>query len=339
MTFANRIFLAGICGVFLFATAFAGGKKGEKPGWIEGNIPEKWNRTQYLVGVGSGKSLEEASASARKAIAEVLHSKVQSHFSKESNSALNESTSGQTQGSDSSAIKSNLEIKVNTDLHGVEIVESYTDPEDKTVYALAAVNKLRVRNLYSQESMKLKTRITAKYEQFKTESRPADGQEVLDLMEKFEQMLAEYAVYSDGGTLPSPLQANQVEEVRKKLGELNANRSISLEMSGEQPPFRDLIEACLTQKKIRVVPGSESSAVKYLVKGTVLITDQPINVEGWLKNEISVHMTVSGISSGIGSIVATRTSTCRGKQACFDKVKDELANEACENILKLINNK
>ncbi|MGK5087266.1 LPP20 family lipoprotein [Bdellovibrionota bacterium FG-2] len=338
-TKTTLVFLFLILAASSFAAHESCADSKDRPLWIAGALPEKWNRNTYLTGVGSGKTLEDASASAKRALVEVIHSRVETKFSSETNSTLSQHTSGKTEGLDENQSQGKVEIKAEADLRGVEIVERYEDAAEKVFYALAALDKLKARNLIAQDATHLKAILQSKLELFTKEGRVADAYEVLALFEKFRAVKREYSVFGSPELLVDPLSAAELEQLKGRIREKTASQTLFVDYQGEGAGVREQLGSCLSEKGFRIVEARDANggSPKYIAKTALFEVAQKIAVEGWVNYEFTLKAGFSGGSIAPIVVSGSRASPGRTKQACFDKVKEDLIAEVCGKLLKSIN--
>jgi hypothetical protein len=127
--------LCSILGTSGFASA-------KKPAWVTGKdaaYPEQ----SYILGVGLDASLNAARSAARAEIAKVFRS----HIVQAAESSATEST----QSGSSNAGAVNTRVFTEGTLEGVSIVETWQDKKSKMYYALAVLDKRKIRQTLAQK--------------------------------------------------------------------------------------------------------------------------------------------------------------------------------------------
>jgi len=306
-----------------------------RPGWIDGKAGPKWDRTRFVTAVGSGRNLEEASGSAKKALAEVFRAKVRSKHQSAASSSLHENTDGKIEGGTDSISGSNLEIETEIELKGAEIGESYKDGD--TYYALSVLDKLKVRGVYSREAMKIKSAITSKLEQFGRSGSLAAGNGIVSLMARFDAINDEFSVVADGGALPPPMSSADFEALKAKMRDIGMKHVLFIDIVSAEDDFGPAVAACLTEKSLKVsTDPEEKQTAAYVAKGRLVAKDLPMNVEGWVKVQYLFSGSIMKKQKSIGRVSAKKTSSGRSKQMCYEKIKESLAVEVCEKLSKLV---
>jgi hypothetical protein len=148
------VVIAGL--VFLcIGTAFAA----RVPQWVKGGV-STYPAEQYLTGVGLGSSLDLARANARAEIAKIFQTRiVQSAEETTRERSLRGADDAGTTAENSSA----LSTKTSTDdiLQGTEITETYFDDRARVYYALAVLDKGKMRRALAGEVANLDETIAA----------------------------------------------------------------------------------------------------------------------------------------------------------------------------------
>ena len=307
----------------------------DSPNWVHGDPPEKWNRTRYLTAVGSGKSLEEASAQAKKAMAEVILSEVRSQFQKDSQSSLSQNTQGKTDGEDRTSVDAQVQVNTKAEIRGAEIAESFKDPADGAFYALAVLEKLKARNHYSQEAARVKAEIVAKHHAFQESPSARVGTELLVLHEKYIGFEKEFQVFSDGLRLPADLSLEDWEAIKAKAREKRVAEAIVLEPGADSKEVAEELAACMTEKGHAVVSTADKAKAKWVISFQAAEKSQAIQVEGWVKFEVAVSGNVSGGAGG-GHFKVAKSATGRSKEQAVAKARTEVQAELCTKIEELL---
>ena len=114
-------------------------KQSDQPGWVSGN-DKRFPSTLYLTGRGSASRLDEASDRARADLAKIFEVDI-SEASTDTQAFEEKSGGDMPTRSSSLKVTRAIEVRTGRILHGVEIAESWHDPESGTFYALAVLKR------------------------------------------------------------------------------------------------------------------------------------------------------------------------------------------------------
>jgi len=135
----HRLSVVGL--IILITGCSAAVKKDSPPGWVSG-VAQQYPAKQYLVGRGSSIRLDDASDRARADIAKIFEVEI-AEASFDSQMFEQEMASDASQDKVKGRFKVTRDIEVYTGriLRGVEIAETWQDPETGTFYTLAALKR------------------------------------------------------------------------------------------------------------------------------------------------------------------------------------------------------
>lgn len=319
--------------------AHAEEKKSARPAWVDGDVAEKFPEQRYLTAIGTGSSREAANQDAKKQLASTFRAKVTSESSTESQSSLSESTSAKTSGEGSAKTRSSVSVSTSLELRGVEVKNYYFDAKSKEHYALAVMDKLKVKNSYAMELTKLKNKIEAMHEQFQKKPSAGLGRDILEMADQFEQLNREYAVVNNGNGAPAPLSYSELEKIRDGQSDLQSSKAIALEFSGENDAseFQEMLTSCLASKSIGVVAKIEAGkSPEYSVTYNMREKQKFMDVKDWVKVEFSSMAVIKKNNVLVERKRISKEATGRTKEAAFDSVKEELSEAICSQIASVV---
>jgi hypothetical protein len=134
-----------VLALFLSQTSFAL----KAPEWMTGTS-KKYPSDKYLIGVGIGSDLDAARASARAEIAKIFQTRII-----QSSQEITKERSAQGGGDAGFAAEASNELTTRTStddvLQGTEIPETYQDTKKNSYYALAVLDKVKMRQSLSRD--------------------------------------------------------------------------------------------------------------------------------------------------------------------------------------------
>ncbi|MFP4648117.1 MAG: LPP20 family lipoprotein [Halorhodospira sp.] len=110
----------------------------ERPGWVGGSEPAGYPRARYLTGVGSAHSLEQARDRARAELARAFEVRVEARARHEDQLSM---ADGETRHQ--GQLVQSVTTTTAATLRGVEIAETWCDPEAGHCHALATLDRQR----------------------------------------------------------------------------------------------------------------------------------------------------------------------------------------------------
>lgn len=306
------------------------------PKWVHGEPPAQYSRNLFVTGVGSGKSLEEAKGNAKRQLAEVFDAQISGQFASQSQSNQSSSTSGKVEGVDQNQSQSQVVVKTEVQLSSVEIAESYFDSDNKEYFALAVLDKLKLKNKVNQEATQIRARMAELRGRFGTSKKPSDGRRALDLIPEYEKMNQSYTVISGGNRLPPLLTPAEEEEMRRELKALALSRKLWIEWGGASPGDGDLKDAliqALVDRGLSIEAEDRSQAQSVL---KIQFTQKPVEmkVEGWVKVEYALKGNLILDQKQNGTVRSTKESTGRTVEMSLKKIQGELLSEFASGVVK-----
>ena len=329
--------------VFLFALlsacATAQSKDSDRPDWVDGKT-SAYPDSKYIVAVGDGSSRDDAVQNAKNKLASSFLQKVESQTTSEKKSELTENTSGQTTGEAYRNTRSAVQISTNIQLRGAEIVQYWQDPASGQNYALAVIDKLKIRNSYMMDLNRLREKLLSLHANFKTKPDQKTGRDILDQAKAYADLAREAAAIGTPLGVGDPISETEQQAILDKLNELKQSRAIALDLSGtgdageqEASDLKSLIANCIQDKGYSVAEGSAKPVVKFA--GTYRVASKHLKVEGFNKFEFSVKATV--VQGGhTDKIFLPKESSGREQDQAFDNIKGEMSDALCSAIVKTL---
>lgn len=289
----------------------------DMPKWI--NDPTKDCGKKNICAVGEGTDRDSASLNANIGISKIFDNQISSNFSSST-------------GSDGSKIVDtvNEEIKqiTKTALQGVQIIKTFND--NGKHFALAALNKAKVRTSLRKEILSVNDKMKALYEDKSTSSLV----QLETLFFKRENLEKQYA-FLGGPEIEAPYKYSDIFKNKK---EATKNIIVHVYLDEDEPKaIEQLLAKEITNLGYKVTRGrTRDVQATHIVTGEVLADKQFLNVEGFEK--YSWHIKVSAMTSkkvGTGEMDITITETGRNFTQSYDKAMPKIRSELKEKIIDL----
>ena len=318
------IMLSGCAG----AVANTEEHKASRPGWVDGQGRDEFPEDKYVIAVGSGKDNKAAESDAKRALAERFRSKVSSETASSAQGEYEEGTDASASGSAKEKIKSSVKITTSIELRGIQILRRYQDAARGDFYALAGIDRLKVRSSYQMELMKRKQRIDSLVSSFNAKPSVAKGRDIIAKLDEFEQLSQEAEGVGGGMPVTEVLSGDRRDAIEAKLEELRSKFIVELKVSGdEENDLESRLGACITEEGLSLAGDEKIPTHKISVKFQQ--KDKKVKVEGWHKIEFSLQITAPGIRKK----VVSKEVSGRGVEHAFDQVRESLVKEACDYIV------
>jgi hypothetical protein len=252
-----------VAALAVLALGLVSGAAAQKPGWLQGSS-KQYPQQLYLVGVGSGKTLEAAENQARASIARTFKIDINATIGVQSNEVMKQNKEGVTAESQEKTVTS-VEVGVRKTMEGIEIAEVYEDAG--ITYALAVLKRSSAQAILEDQIHRLDEDIV-------TLGKSAD--EATDKIERLRLMLRRknHMVVREGlntdyrvvdlanQSIPAPFS---IEKEKSKIASFLKNQFlIGVTGTGDesqkilQPALKYLSSKGLSAKK--VAPGNEGAA-------------------------------------------------------------------------------
>lgn len=306
------------------------------PKWIHGEPPAQYGRNLFVSAVGSGKSLEEAKGNAKRGLAEVFDAQISGQYAGQSQSNQAVHTSGKVEGKDESQSQTQVLIKTEVQLSSVEIVESYFNPESKEYFALAILDKLKLKNKLNLDGAQLRARMMEFKDRFEKEKKGSEGQKALALLPEYEKLNQSYGVISGGGRLPPLLTVAEEEALRRELKTLALSRRLWIEWTheaGSESDLKGALNEVLAARGLAIESHDQAQA-KALLKLSLTQRPAHLKVEGWVKMEYVLKGDLSAEGKSIGTFSLAKEGVGRTVEQCLKKVQEELLAEFANKVVK-----
>lgn len=310
--------------------------------WITGDVKGLYSSVTYLTAVGSGYSRKEARADAKNALAEIFESKIKSTFSSSTSSNLMEDSDGAIKSSVQSSTYKEVNINSELVLKGVQIGKTFHDKEKNLFYALAVLNKQKTKRHYAYEMESIERKVDAKMKVFKKRQTIKKGNELIELNDSYESANQIYAMLGNGSRKPPAISEADLEIINRITNTIAMNQSIIFSYSGEQEDFGDLVQSCLTEKKLRLIKKEEigdkktpegSKIVHLKLTKKELHLGKALRDKGWVHYSFKATVDITEKGKTISRSV-DKSNKAVGENQCYEKVKETLSESICAKALK-----
>ncbi|MCK9583026.1 MAG: LPP20 family lipoprotein [Endomicrobiales bacterium] len=140
----KKIFLALICTLVILSPLFA-----KTPDWVNGES-KLYPKDKYIIGIGIGKNIDEARSAARAEIAKTFGATI----TQKTNDTIKEIGFSDENGKNVTIqleTQANTQVSTNQVLNGIEVQETWTNPKGGSIYALAVLEKVKMKAALSEE--------------------------------------------------------------------------------------------------------------------------------------------------------------------------------------------
>ena len=235
------------------------------PDWISGSS-EKFPSDRFLVGIGIAGNPDAARSAARAEIAKVFRSRVeQTSRDTQMERSIQEGRTKKV----SSSISAQQDTQVSTDLvlEGVEIIEVWNDPKNKICYALAVLEKPKLRAALAQQMLDHEEIIKAQLSIAEKTASPIEAIRaytlVLQAMDRKDDLAARKRVI-DPVSMPELPSAMTTAQVLKNKDE--ALSKIEFVVKTEESALGEALAARITKLGFKVIPdvaaaGADSAVI------------------------------------------------------------------------------
>jgi len=190
----------------------------DRPEWIE-KSPAEFPAARYLTGSGSGPDLESARDAARVEIAKVFSSRISAaNFSSVSERTFSGESGAQTTAYREAA--ATVHVATEKVMAGVEVSRSWRDPGGGRYYALAVLDKSKVRAALSDRLAELDEQVGATFREMATTTdklaRARTALKVRAFLKSREAPASDLRVLSHGADVEPPYDLNSVRSAIEK---------------------------------------------------------------------------------------------------------------------------
>jgi hypothetical protein len=288
--------LVKLCVLAFVLSACAGVQKQKEPQWVSDPY-QAYPRAVYLAAVGHGQNRESAEKNALTALTSIFNQSISSE--EEINVSYSEALekSGSTWSENSSLAQTvKTSVRMNT-LIGAEIMDVWDDGNG-TVYAAAAMDKLKTGMVYSElidrnlQTISKLTTLSA------TEKQSFDGYVKYQQAASFaDANMVFINVMKVIDTIPFTGDVKSGEYYRIEASEIAQNISIAVTVDNDQ---RDRIKGAFTQALSASGFRTGGASPRYTLKASLVL--EPVSFEGnpyrWIR--YSVDSNLVDLSSGMG---------------------------------------
>jgi len=249
-------FFLGSCGLvlFLIGIGFAG-----PPKWLSNGYDKKYPAEKYLCGVGVGKTLEEARASARAEISRIFRTRI---VQAESNKQSETNIAGRK-----NIAETRSETAVQTYqttamvLEGIEIADTYFDKKQKNYYARAVLNRQNARQAISRQMSDIDMEIEKDFSLVqKTEATLAK----IPLLEKILKLQQEQQELARQRHILEPNYPGNIARVTDETALHQLKKKIKFAFAeSSSPEVREVLSEKITAAGFEVASSSAISTAEY----------------------------------------------------------------------------
>lgn len=289
------------------------------PEWVY--APDEACPDSEICATGEGESLQQADSRARKSLASVFGTKIQSQLDIHKTDYSDEEVSEIKE-----FVNSQISESVDGILKGVEIKKRYE--RDKLFFALAVLDKSKASESLEHEIEAIDSELSHLYS-LKRKSSIKRMMTLLDMRAS----LSDKLIVINGKASASPVSFAQVQNIKFSSGGYNKVRI----KTGNSVPvvFSKFLEENLTSSGYQVL---DSSAVDYVIDLKYQAKEAYLNVEGFKKFVFTFSaQAYNNVNEKVGSFTINHVENGRSERDAFLKAKRVVQKEIEEkfNLLNL----
>jgi hypothetical protein len=303
----------------------------KKPDWVE-QESAKYPNANYLTGVGAGKSRKIAADDAFATVARVFKAEV-------SSKSQDWERYSQTQAGGAVQVDHRLQVEqftaVSTQkvIEDLAIAETWTDPADKTVYALAVMSRKQVGALLESRIQALDRDISHLTQ---TAQSADDKIEKIRALRKARNALIQRNIYETDLRIVNPAGANPASpsnlvDIQQELQQLLTRKMrIGVEFSGAHgEAIRSAVLEGLTRDGFAVQP-SRGGEVDLMIKGDV--TFERADLPQW--KSIRWIFAVNLVNQATEKVIGTLNQNGREAHINFTEAEAKAVRALQDQILQ-----
>lgn len=258
----SAVFAVAVCVSALFAD--------KVPDWTSGQS-RKYPGEKYLIGVGLGKDVDGARSSARAEISKIFKTRVTQSASDASSERLLRD-GGETKSSSLAESAQNVTVSTDQELTGSEIAETWFDKKSKTWYALAVLDRHKLRTALAFELSDLEEKIQSLVSQANRSASTIDKiralVSALSLWDKKEE-IAERKRVVDPAAVPDTGDASSRAAIEAERNAAMKTLLFEVDAQGDSAALREIVSDRIAKLGFGIATGGAKAAEK---TGATLIT-------------------------------------------------------------------
>ncbi len=330
-----RTSIVGLLILFTAAMSLA-----QTPDWVTGKSG-MYPDAQYITGVGSGDSRQEAENSARANLAEVFRVQLNARFTSNKSETLSGSN-GNVSGQSTDFTRSQVNVGIRKTLEGSEIADVWQNPKDLEYYALAVLDRQKAAARTADRISGLDTVIANASRQLDTTTSKLGKLRVLAYMKNVtverRELNSDYSVLSASGR-GLALPGVSADEASSELTRFCQNE-IVFGLRAKGPGARaveQVVSDALTSSGL-VVNGSgkRNSDFTISIASTIDPSTQPL--DGWYYCMWNVELSLVDNTTGV--VMSDFSKRSRSGQLTVERSKEraeyDMGKEAKVMATKII---
>jgi hypothetical protein len=299
------------------------------PDWVA--HPEKLlPRERYLVSVGSGKTREDAIQDAKKQMAEVFQTKVQTLTRVRSDSSLRQNTEGSQAGESAHAVSKEMTFESNVRLRGAEVKEVAV--ADGATHVLLALDKLAARSAILAEAAQVRARLSGLLDSLESDHQVSKWEQVKLDQTRLSDLSGEATVLGLGALMDTTALDERFRRIESELRSKNEKKVFLVRSIKGDEEFARGLEICIQDQgaSVSATEGSNETVNQVLV--SVVEHPQHLAVEGWVKIRYEVTANIVSPNGRSYRISEQRSETSRSREAGLESAAAEIAKVLCQKL-------
>jgi hypothetical protein len=335
----NTKTLLSVCLLFcLFFSACASAPKQTSsdvsatiPAWV--NHPEVTYPTdRYLTAVGTGNTRDEAIRDARKQMAESFIVKVKSYTQSNSESNLNQTTSGNVNGDSSQKVSKDLTLETNTYLRGADVTES--SQVGSIYYALVSLDKLKARSGLLLEANRIQTKLNNELDALEDNFTQERFTEAQTDLASFQELYGEASALGMSALVDLNTAQTRLQRIQDRMRNKNKKMNFTVSTVQGESYFERDIEACINDRGGTVYSLDQPKEDANRIEISTIERTQPLTIAGWIKIRFDLTASITQKDGKMYRIQTTETETGRSRSAVLESVADKLSKDLCDQLFR-----
>lgn len=303
----------------LFFISFAYAKKQKTPCWISLQC-EPYSSEEYLIGVGSGNSIEQADNAAIGAISKQFVVNIEQTQISQKELSETSRENKEISALEHQSLRTKTSVNTSMHLQGVQIAERFHEQkkQESRYYSLAIISKDTWLQRLSEERFELRTEIDRLLFAIQKQKHVLDKlpyyQEILPLIEHDKGLLEQEKILNPEGTFFPPAAT------RSHIENQQSREHKNIYFVVEDSESRELVEQALKNLGFVVKPAISDSATAIAVRIREEMTISPLDAYGFITAKSNIDLQLSIPSRELLRIQQISSSSSKSAHTAEEKL-------------------
>ncbi len=306
----------------MFVALSTGLVKAQTPDWVTGKS-SAYPDDQYMTGVGSGDTRQEAENQARAHIAEVFRVQLDARFSTNKTETLNGSN-GNVNGQSVDITRSRVNVGLVKTLEGSEIADVWQDPNTMEYYALAVLDRQKASVRIADQISALDTELVEVGKQIDTVSTKLGKLRLIasrkDLALRRQDLNSDYSILSNTGQgLPLPgISADEASTELTRFCQTEVTFGLGAKGPGSESAAQ-VVSDGLTGEGL-VINDKQNKRSDFTVNVASKLDPSDTPLDGWYYCRWDVELSI--VDNATGVVMTDISKRGRSGQLSVERAKD-----------------